>query len=178
MFFDEDEIDGSLPFNPKLNETVVEFLSRQRIAGKRDPDKEYECRRCADCCRWNYYKLDAGQKLVDQLYMLGPKRPHGYWVLLDNLHCYMPVRPGEKDATLFHFEGKIPDSQISFSRRTGRTWGYWVLDDDDKVVMYCPIECRHLTENNLCAIYNDRPQVCRDYLCGRYPVEEGMEEVK
>ncbi len=161
--------EGKLPFNPILNETVVEFLSRQRIADEVDPDKEYECRRCGDCCKWNYYKLDTGQKLVDQLYMIGPKRPHGYWVLMDALHCYMPVKPGTEESTMFHFEGRIPDTHVDFCRRTERMWGYWVLDDDDKVVIYCPISCQHLSEDNLCTIYLERPEVCRKYLCGRYP---------
>lgn len=172
MFDEPDLNEKELPFNPILNETVVEFLSRQRIACEPDPDKVYGCVKCGDCCRWNYYKLDAGTKLVDQLYMHGPKRPHGYWVLMENsLHCYMPVKPGTKEATMFHYEGNIPQVHVDFCKRTGRTWGYWVLDDEDKAVIYCPMECQQLTENNLCAIYEDRPQVCRDYLCGRHPVE-------
>ncbi len=173
--FDKIDLDEKeVPFNPLLNETVVEFLSRQAVKGERDPDILYECRRCADCCRWNYYKLDTPQSLIDQLYMIGPKYPHGYWTLIeDTLHLYMPTwTPKEGEAKLFHFDGKIPQKHVEFCWRSGRTHGYWVLNDEQKIVVYCPVTCQNLTENNMCSIYRERPQVCRDYLCGRYPVEE------
>ena len=174
MFDTEDLDEKKLPFNPVLNETVVEFLSRQKAMKAPEDYPEgtkFECRRCGDCCKWNYYKLDTGTKLVDQLYMVGPKRPHGYWVLMDKLHCYMPIKPGTEKQTQFHFEANLPELHVEFCRRTGRTWGYWVLDAEDKVVIYCPIECQHLAENNECTIYPDRMQICREYMCGRYPVE-------
>ena len=175
MMFDKIDLnEKEIPFNPRLNETVVGFLSRQRIAGDRDPDIEYECRRCGDCCKWNYYKLDTPQNLIDQLYMIGPKYPNGYWVLLEGkLHCYMPTwAPKEGEAKLFHFDGKIPESHVDFCWRSGRTHGYWVLDSEGKIVIYCPTACQHLTEDDLCGIYKDRPLICREYLCGRYPKEE------
>ena len=34
-------------------------------------------------------------------------------------------------------------------------------DGDWYLLVYSP--CKHLREDNLCAIYHDRPQVCRDY---------------
>jgi len=171
--FDEEE----LPFNPILCMTIAEFLDQQKVEACRDPDAQYECRQCGDCCRWNYYNLNPPQTLIDQLYMVGPRHPHGYWVLIkerseSKLHLYMPTwTPKEGEAKLFHFDGSIPEKHLDFCWRTGRTHGYWVLNEKGKIVVYCPCECQHLTENNLCAIYEDRPLVCREYLCGRYPVE-------
>ena len=159
-----------LPFNPKFNETVVEFLSRQKIPENHPEGTRFECRNCGDCCKWNYYKLDIPQGLRDELYMSGPRRPHGYWVLMEKLHCYMPINPGSKKGSLYHFEADIPEQHVEFCVRTGRTWGYWVLDDAGKVVVYCPMECQHLTKEKLCGIHRERPQVCREYMCSRYPV--------
>lgn len=31
--------------------------------------------------------------------------------------------------------------------------------------IYIPHKCKHLTKNNLCDIWEDRPQVCRNYMC-------------
>ena len=180
MMFDKIDLDEKeIPFNPKLTETVVEFLRRQRImAGPEDfPEgTEFECRRCGDCCRWNYYFLDAPQSLIDQLYMVGPRYPHGYWVLIladevEPLNMYMPTwNPSVDEAKMFHFGGNIPEKHKRFCRRTGRTHGYWVLNDAGKISVYCPSPCEHLTENNLCAIYSHRPEVCREYMCARYPI--------
>jgi Fe-S-cluster containining protein len=37
------------------------------------------------------------------------------------------------------------------------------------------VRCQHLTAENLCAVYDDRPQICRDYqadwLCERIAAE-------
>lgn len=169
--FDEIDFDMvELPFNPKMNETVVEFLNRQGIMSSPDPDLKYECRRCGDCCRWFYYKLIVPQDLADQLYMRF-EAPHGYWVLTDKLQCYMPVRPGEPDAQIFHFEGNLPEGHVDYCVTAGRRWGYWVLEEKDKVVVYSPVKCIHLVDENVCDIYEDRPDICRAYQCGRYPVD-------
>jgi Fe-S-cluster containining protein len=37
------------------------------------------------------------------------------------------------------------------------------LDDEDDWHVDVPIKCRHLKSNSQCAIYKDRPPVCRDY---------------
>jgi Fe-S-cluster containining protein len=169
--FDEIDLDMvELPFNPKLNETVVEFLQRQRIMSDSDSDLKYECRRCGDCCKWFYYKLIVPPDLADQLYMRA-KSPHGYWVLTDKLQCYMPVGPGEPGAQIFHFEGNLPQGHVDYCVTAGRRWGYWVLDEKDKAIIYSPVECIHLENGNFCNIYKHRPDICRAYQCGRYPVE-------
>lgn len=179
MFDEIDLNEEELPFNPILNMTVAEFLDEQKVASGRDPDAKYECRRCGDCCKWNYFNLIPPQTLIDQIYMVGPKYPHGYWVLIrgvdrDSLHLYMPTwTPREGEAKLFHFEGNIPLKHIDFFWRTGRTHGYWVLNKKEKIVVYCPCICQHLTEDGLCSIYEDRPLVCQEYLCGRYPMKGG-----
>jgi Fe-S-cluster containining protein len=33
------------------------------------------------------------------------------------------------------------------------------------------IRCRHLGDDNLCGIYEDRPQICRDYAADRFCTE-------
>jgi len=181
LIIDKEDLDQEkLPFGPKFNETIVEFLSRQRVM--KSPEDypegtEFECRRCGDCCRYNYYKLDPPQNLVDQLTMIGPKYPNGYWVLIENqIHCYMPCWAKENESKMFHFEGNLPQKHIELCWITGRTHGYWVLEGNDKIVIYCPTKCQHLIGKNVCDIYEDRPQVCREYICNRYPVEtRGME---
>jgi len=59
--------------------------------------------------------------------------------------------------------------------KSGRTHGYWVLDvKSDKVLVYSPIPCMQLTKDDdeyHCIIYKDRPQICRDYTCGRHPIK-------
>lgn len=172
MVFDEIDFDmEELPFNPKINETVVEFLSRQRVMPGPDPDGDikYECRRCGDCCQWFFYKLNVPQDLADQLNMRF-KDPHGYWVLSDKLQCYMPVGPGEPGAEIFHFSGNLPEGHYDYCVVSGRRWGYWVLEEADKVVVYSPAKCTRLVGDNFCEIYKERPDICRAYQCGRYPV--------
>lgn len=36
-------------------------------------------------------------------------------------------------------------------------------------------ECNHLMENNLCSVYGDRHQLCRDWECGLF-IEEAKED--
>lgn len=164
--------------NPCLQETVRSFLERQKKMLSEDPKfkaEKYECRRCGDCCMWNYYVLDitTEPKLLDQLYMLA-KYPHGYWVLVqDKIILYMPFWSKKQNGSL-DFEGNLPDKHIEHLTKTGRMHGYWVLDKNDKILVYNPVPCVHLIKDGdlyACAIYEDRPQVCRSYICGRYPVK-------
>ena len=143
-----------------------------------DPEfkaEKYECRRCGDCCMWNYYVLDVTTepKLLDQLYMLA-KYPHGYWVLVqDKIILYMPFWSKKQNGSL-DFEGNLPDKHIEHLTKTGRMHGYWVLSGSDKILVYNPVPCVHLIKDGelyACAIYEDRPQVCKDYSCGRYPIK-------
>ncbi|KKN11120.1 hypothetical protein LCGC14_1029670 [marine sediment metagenome] len=32
-------------------------------------------------------------------------------------------------------------------------------------------ECKHLTKDNLCKVYGDRHQLCRDWECGLFVIE-------
>lgn len=172
-----DEEDFVLPGNPFLNCTVAEFLEEQKkqLKEKGDPEGKYKCMRCGDCCLFNYYLLAIKGKLIDQLYMLGSPYPHGYWVLIDfKIHCYMPLWSKKSQSNLLHFDGYLPREHMDFLSRTGRRHGYWVLNNEnDKIVVYNPVPCIHFVKDiNMiasCAIYKDRPKVCRDYICGRYP---------
>ena len=163
------------PFNAVLNETVAEFLEKQKAKLRKilPEDGKYECRRCGDCCKWNYYHLNIdNQNLIDKLYMEGTKMPHGYWVLIEGkMNFYMPTWKGKKNKSkLVHFDGALPPKHTEFLKVTGRMHGYWVLNKNDKVVVYSPTPCEHLTKKNMCRIYAKRPEICKDYLCGRYPV--------
>jgi len=173
--------DLELPGSPLLLRTVKDFLMEQKKQLKETggPDGEYKCLRCGDCCRWNFYSLDIKPKLLDQLYMLGAPYPHGYWVLIERkIHCYMPVWSKQDESNLLHFDGFLPDKHIEFLIRTGRRHGYWVLDtENDKILVYNPVPCIHLVdegEATHCDIYEDRPQVCVDYTCERYPKGDNM----
>ena len=171
--------DLELPGNPCLQATVREFLDQQKKMLSENPEfkaEAYECRRCGDCCLWNYYALTIQAKLLKQLYLLAPY-PHGYWVLIEGkIHCYMPVWSKPSESNLLHFDGYLPKKHTDFLARTGRRHGYWVLDTEkDKILVYNPVPCNHLVndiENRAsCDIYMDRPEVCRDYTCGRYPIK-------
>lgn len=164
------------PGNPYLLETVQDFLQRLKATTQKrkfPPGTKFECHRCGECCKWHYFHLNiSNQKLLDQMYMFGLPQPHGYWVLFDGkINCYMPVWSKEMEKKLFHFDGFLPKLHTNFLNRTRRKHGYWVLNENDKVVIYCPVRCIHLTENNLCSIYPDRPEICRMYSCERYPVQ-------
>ncbi|MFN7965318.1 MAG: YkgJ family cysteine cluster protein [Acidobacteriota bacterium] len=39
----------------------------------------------------------------------------------------------------------------------------WVWVDDDEWYVQVDRKCKHLQSNNLCGIYETRPQICRDY---------------
>ena len=41
--------------------------------------------------------------------------------------------------------------------------GATVFTDDDQWYILIHSSCRHLKSNNLCGIYETRPQICRDY---------------
>jgi Fe-S-cluster containining protein len=65
--------------------------------------------------------------------------------------------------------GVCPPKQVDFLRKTGRTWGYWVMNDREQIIIYSPTPCIHL-EKGLCGIYDNRPEVCEPYFCKRYPI--------
>uniref|UniRef100_A0A6M3LZ21 Putative zinc-or iron-chelating protein n=1 Tax=viral metagenome TaxID=1070528 RepID=A0A6M3LZ21_9ZZZZ len=164
-----------LPGNPCLQETVADFLRRQKSMLSEDLGQDsdgYECKRCGDCCTWNYYVLDINDpKLLDSLYMLA-KYPHGYWRLdQKKIRMYMPFSKNG----LMDFDGVLPDKHIEHLTKTGRMHGYWVLDTkNDKILVYNPVPCLQLAKDGdqyYCIIYKDRPQVCKDYSCRRYPID-------
>lgn len=154
-----------LPGNPRMCETIQQFLSRQRkFVGqtKWPPGTEFECRRCGDCCNWYFIILVTDEELVKEL-LTRVKYPHGSWNLneKDNLRVAMPG---------FSFIGICPPKQVEFMKGTGRTWGYWRLNVNGKIVLYNPTPCIHFGDDGLCEIYENRPEVCEPYFCRRYPV--------
>lgn len=155
-----------LPGNPRMCETVRDFLTRQRkFMGrtKWPPGTKFECHGCADCCRWYFIILNTDDKLAEEL-ITRVKYPHGFWVLMPENRLKVQM-PG------FFFFGNIPSDQREFITVTGRTWGYWVLNKKrGKPVIYTPTPCIHLTDENKCEIYEERPRVCKVYFCGRYPI--------
>lgn len=155
-----------LPGNPRMNEAVETFLLRQRkFIGKLDfpPGTKFECIGCGDCCKWNFFILNTDLDLIGKLREL-TKYPHGSWTLIEPKRIRVEMPPG------FVFMGNIPQDQSEFIMRTGRRWGYWVLNERGKVVLYNPTPCIHLLEDNSCGIYDDRPRVCKAYFCGRHPI--------
>ena len=155
----------SLPGNPRMCDTIQQFLSRQRrLIGqtKWPPGTTFGCRQCGDCCKWNFIVLNTDEKLVEELRSRA-KYPHGSWNLSvkDKLRITMPG---------FLFIGICPPKQNEFLRGTGRTWGYWVLNERGKVVLYNPTPCIHLQDDGLCGTYDDRPRACGTYFCRRYPL--------
>jgi len=93
------------------------------------------------------------------------KYPHGSWNLMEDEDRFRISMPG------FYFFGNCPPPQAEFLRVTERTWGYWVLNEKDQIIIYNPTRCVHLQEDGLCAIYDSgRPEVCGGYFCKRYPI--------
>lgn len=68
----------------------------------------------------------------------------------------------------FYFKMKLPTKDqpvldfLQFRHKV--THGYWILQDDI-LYLYIPIPCDHLTPNNLCDVYEDRPLICHRYWC-------------
>lgn len=164
------------PQNPRLLFTFRQFIQWQKEKlEKHWPEGiEFECRKCADCCTWNYFFFQSdSEDLIRMTHDVGGSNPHGWWVLTgDNLRLWLPRRAVEtetKEVPVLSFDGRLPDKHLDFLRTTGRRHGYWVMNKADDYVIYSPTPCQHLQENGLCAIYEDRPQVCRDYSCKRFP---------
>lgn len=160
-----EEFEEDHPGNPRLCETVTDFLRRQRkFIGKTKwpPGTKFECRGCGDCCKWYFIILETDEKLINAL-RERVTYPHGSWNLTEKDKLFIGM-PG------FNFIGICPPKQIDFLRRTDRTWGYWVLNPRGKVVLYNPTPCTHLQEDGLCDTYDDRPRVCSVYFCRRYPI--------
>jgi len=155
---------AQLSGNPRINESVQQHLSRQRKQigrTKFPPGTEFECKGCGDCCTWNFIILRSDEGLVKEL-RARRKYPHGSWNL--EKEKFRVSMPG------FYFFGNCPPPQTEFLRVTGRTWGYWVLNEKDQIIIYNPTPCIHLKTDGLCAIYHSgRPVVCGSYFCKRYP---------
>lgn len=173
MLSPEDLDEINQPGNPKLNETVRQFLQRQKdLADEKEypPGTVFRCIQCGDCCRYNYYHLNVEMKLLDPLYMLSAN-PHGYWVLSydKQFRGFMPTW-GDPEKPILSFNGTLPSQHIDFLIRTGRRHGYWILNKQtDEIVVYCPGPCVHLTADGLCGIYQNRPEICKAYSCRRFP---------
>ncbi|MCK4266699.1 MAG: YkgJ family cysteine cluster protein [Thermoplasmata archaeon] len=147
-----------------MSDTVEQFLTAQRkLRGQTEwpPGTKFECRGCGDCCKWNFIILSPGEELAAMLRERA-KYPHGSWIVEEErIRLQMPG---------FFFKGTVPKNQLEFITRTGRSWGYWVLNARDKVALYNPTACIHLMEEDRCAIYEERPRACVAYFCGRHPV--------
>lgn len=173
-----------LPGNPRMTETVEDFLTRQRkfiTSLKFPPGTKFECIGCGDCCKWNYIMLNTDEALIGKLKGL-VKYPHGSWGMIKEGRVqvqmgYMKaidVEEGDEGPDLvpasFSFIGNIPPNQSEFIMVTGRRWGYWTVNDRGKVVLYNPTPCIHHDDETQCGIYLERPRVCRTYFCGRHPI--------
>ncbi len=154
-----------LPGNPRMNETVERFLTRQRkfIPNLNfPPGTKFECIGCGDCCKWNFQVMNTDLDLIEKL-RERDKYPHGPWTLIEEKRIRVEM-PG------FSFIGNIPQDQTDFITQTGRRWGYWVLNNQDRLILYNPTPCIHQTEDSKCGIYDERCRVCRVYFCGRHPI--------
>lgn len=163
--------DYELYGNPFLQETVRQFLEKQKELLEEIPEaEEYECRMCGDCCRWNFYLLPIEDtRFLDHLVGL-ERYPHGYWVINDGrIHCHIPIVRTEE---IFHFDAPLPEGHVEFLKKTGRLHGYWVFDAPrSRIIAYNPTPCIQLKGDNSCRIYKTRPEICRGYICKRYPIE-------
>lgn len=169
-----------LPGNPKLLKDVFEFLEERKKEVRIYAEGEHECHRCGDCCKWNYFILNIPSEIMDLLYKTPPKYYHGYWIVTfaretpdmgTKLNLFMPIpQAAEEGQRMFFFSGDLPRPYLDFLNTTGRRHGYWVMQSDGKIVVYSPSPCEHLEDDGLCGIYEERPQICRNYTCGRYPV--------
>jgi len=159
--FDLERLSG----NPRISETVEEFLARKREFVSQivwPPGIEFECKKCGDCCTWNFIVMHMDGEVICALRERA-KYPHGSWILNEDRKLTVQM-PG------YMFMGSIPPVQTEYINRTGRHWGYWILNARGEVVLYNPTPCIHLTEDKLCGIYEDRPRFCREYFCRRHPI--------
>ena len=55
------------------------------------------------------------------------------------------------------------------NKRNVEHHGYWILTEDNTILLFTPVPCQHLVENK-CNIYNDedRPDYCKQFMCNRY----------
>jgi len=89
-----------LPGNPRICETVAEFLMRNRkFVSHWPPGIEYECKKCGECCTWNFIIMNMDEELTSTLRKRA-KYPHGSWIVEeDQVIMQMPG---------FMFRGNIP----------------------------------------------------------------------
>ncbi len=159
--FDLERLSG----NPRIAETVAEFLERKRQFVSQivwPPGIEFECKKCGDCCTWYSFVTQMDEEMIHTLRERA-KYPHGSWILNENRQIMMQMPD-------YMFGGNIPPDQAEYIMKTGRHWGYWVLNAHGNVVLYNPTSCIHLTEDKLCGIYEDRPHVCKNTFCRRHPI--------
>jgi len=159
--FDLERLSG----NPRISETVEEFLARKREFVSQivwPPGIEYECKKCGDCCTWNFNVVKIDEEKI-RILRERAKYPHGSWILNEDRQLTVKM-PG------LSFTGSMPPVHIEYINRTGRHWGYWVLNARGNVVLYNPTPCIHLTEDKTCGIYENRPRACVAYSCRRHPI--------
>ena len=184
MTLDSDDLNHrEQPFNPKINETIHDFLEAQKkLAKSRElpPGTEFKCHRCGDCCKYYYFHLDPPKELIEIIVTDGEATPHGAWIMVkeagdeeDKIRLNMPVwsKPKDGQIPMLKFKGNLSLDVIEFLKVTKRRHGYWVLNDVDGIVCYIPSYCANLVGRNRFKIYEKRPKVCRMYTCGRYPKE-------
>ena len=83
------------------------------------------------------------------------------------------LRPGESSATIARPSAAVISPCRSTSRRSGRisntsagtccTSSAAVFTEEDDWYLLVQNRCKHLRDDNLCGIYETRPQICRDY---------------
>lgn len=168
-----EEFDLEHQGNPKMLETVTDFLMRQRkLVSQTDwpPGTRFECKKCADCCTWFFMLLVVDEELNVEL-RKRVKYPHGSWIMEEgeNTSSTSPSHQISLQMPGYRFTGNIPVVQAEYMTKAGRHWGYWVLNATGKVALYNPTPCIRLVEG-MCEIYEDRPQVCKEYFCRRHAV--------
>jgi Fe-S-cluster containining protein len=165
-----EEFDEENEGNPRLMDTFEEYIARLKkfvTTTQWPPGTKFDCVGCGDCCTWHFYKFKAPADLQDELKSHMPE-PHGYWAVQEEgLRLTMPLK---EEGKAFWFKGKLPPSHLELHKVTGRLHGYWVLNKKGMIVNYSPVSCIHLNEKNRCDIYDDRPRVCQQYYCGKYPI--------
>ena len=182
-----DDLDhNEQPYNPRINESIHDFLEAQGKEAKRRkeiPGAKFSCHRCGDCCRYYYFHLDPPRDLIQIIVGDGEATPHGAWVMVkepgdkeEKIRLTMPVwnkKPVDGKIPMLDFKGNLEKDVIEFLKATRRRHGYWVLNKNDDIVVYSPSYCGQLVGKNRCKIYNNRPKVCRNYFCGRHPKGRG-----
>lgn len=165
-----DEYNPALPANPGIFEIFKKNMEKHRdLVKSHPPGTKFECHRCGDCCTWAYVFFKIDTSLFAQMMKIGPPQPHGHWFIVGNgMKIVMPVF-SKGEIIPFSIEGDLPPSHMEWLRYTGRRHGYWRLTSMDRMVIYSPVDCIHLTKEKLCRDYKNRVKMCKDYFCGKHP---------